>query len=297
MSTEVISIYPPGALERLGRALHAYGPVSGRTSEEVLAKKGEDLAMRQPGGNSLHALFKAQAQKAGTITTATALRGFRLGRRRFGGRGAAHGISETAADRARNVMGEYLVKHSILAAPRFEAGRISLNPIRVGIRGRRLRGRHITAYGKRARMSNRGRTGLAGFAIGGDSELRQPGEKRMNFRAVATVMEINLREAGRKYLAMGFLFRRFQRIKKERKIVSTNPRAQLAIQAEASLEGRPETGDMTLRLTSRIPGTFEIGAGRALFSRALHFMTADLEDYLARKQRESLVREVRKAVA
>lgn len=297
MSDQIVIIRPPEALHRLGRALQAYRATSGRTSEEVLVKKGEDLAMRQPGGNSLHALFKTQARRAGEITAAAKLRGFRLGRRNYGGSGLTRGISETAAARARKLMGDYLHKHTILATVSDFGGRISVTGVRVGIRGRRLRGRHVMAFGKRARLSNRGRSGLAGFALGGDSELRQAGDVRLNFRAVATIMEINLRESGRKFLATGFLFRRFARIQKERVIREINPRSTLSLQASAELEGQAATGDLTLRLTSHIPGTYEIGAVRGLFAQALHFMTADLEDYLARKQRETLARTVRQAVA
>lgn len=284
--TVIVTTNPPQALERLQRALVGYRDArAGRTSEDVLVKKGEDLAQRQPGGNSLHALFRAQAGRFGRITAAARLRGFRLGRRKFGGTGLTRGISETAKERAEKLMGPYLKTLSILATVHTdEYGRITLRGVRQGARGKRILG---------------GRRGLKGWAVGGDSALRMAGDVRLNFRAVATAMEINLREAGRGFLAAGFLFRRFVRLKKQRVLREVQPRSRIAPDlAAAALEGSTDgSHTLTLRLTSYVPGTAAVGTARGVFQRALDFMTTDLEAYLARKQRETLVGEVRKAVA
>ncbi|HYC65865.1 MAG TPA: hypothetical protein VEC14_14140, partial [Reyranellaceae bacterium] len=273
MDAQVI-VSHPGALERLTRTLQSYRAVSGRTSEEVLVKKGEDLAQRGPNGTSLHSLFQQQAKRHGAITAAAKARGFRLGRRRWGGSGPTAGISEEAARRAERVMGPYLKAHSILANVSYDGGRLTLRGVRQGRSGKRILG---------------GRRGLGGFAVGGDNEaLRRPWDKRLNFRAVATVMEINLREAGRKFLATGFLFRRFARIQRQRQLVAMNPRSQLEVHASAQLEGSADSGNIVLRLSSHVPGTAEIGNSRGIFARALGYMTEDMEIYLARKQRETL---------
>lgn len=276
MSEPAVIVTPPGALERLGPALQEYMRVRGVTSEEALAKKGEDLVMRLPGGNSLNALFQAQAQRPGRITAVAKSRGFRLRRRTVPG-----GISDRAYERADRVMGGY---KSILAVVSDFDGRIDLRGVRVGVKGQRITG---------------GRRGTGGFAVPGslatnaDREVLFPGvvrqgDVRLNRRAVATVMEINLREAGRKFLAVGFLLRRFRRIQKERVIRAENPRAAIKLQGQAAFEGSGQADNLALRISNFAPGAKQIANSRALISRSLNALRVDLEQYLARKHAEAL---------
>src|ERR1041385_409531 len=58
-----------------------------------------------------------------------------------------------------------------------------------------------------------GLRGRGGFAVAGDVFGPLPaGEKRLNYRAVATMMEINVREAGRRYLGASWLIRRWRKL-------------------------------------------------------------------------------------
>lgn len=281
---DALQLTPPDGLARLARALTAYQRVSGKLASAVLAQKGAQLVY----GNSdprfgatfpgLVSLFQRQIQKPNRISIAARIRGFRLGRRNFGS--SQTGISATALQRATFWMGGH---SSILAVPsQDQYGRLILGALRVGKRGRRILG---------------GRKGRGGAAVSGDfAGPLLPGEKRLNLRAVATIMELHLREAGRRYLGASFLFTRWRKLARSdprwsdttwRYIAQVNPRAKLQLQAEAELSGDTDSGNATLRITSFVPGAKEVGESRGIFARAIDAVAADTEAYLQRKLLEA----------
>ncbi|WP_438482731.1 hypothetical protein [Oleiharenicola lentus] len=280
MSTSaIVVVSPPLILEQLGFNLAAYGRVAGLTGEQVLIKKGEDLAYRAPGGNSLAALFRARAPHAQKITEAAIARGFTLGRRNGNHK---DGITGVAAARAQSIMGGF---KSILANVSLFEGRLQIRGVRVSTAGRRIAG---------------GRRGTGGFAVPGslatnaEREILFPGvykdtDKRMNFRAVSTVFEINLRGAASGFMSAAWLMKRIRRLKDSRRIELVNPRSQVApLLSRAALEGSGESGSVAVRLSSFVPGSLEVGNRRGIFAHALAALSADIGSYLARKESEAL---------
>lgn len=275
MIESVQIIDPVGGLERLSEGLAEYKRVSGKSAAQVLVLKGGQLLFgnRNPKFGAtfsgLVRLFMDQAPRPGVITAAAKARGFRFGR-----------ISEEAEKRAAFWMGGF---KSILAHPSEFGGRISLGAIRVGKTGRRIVG---------------GRKGRGGAGVSGDVfGPLQSGEVRLNRHAVATLMEINVREGGRGYLGSSWLFKRWRRLAKAdprredglfRTLENMNPRSRVSPLGDAALTGDIDAGNCTLRITSHVPGVEEIGTGRGIFTRAIALVTADLETYLARKQGEML---------
>jgi hypothetical protein len=269
-----ITIIPPQGLERLNSGLQAYRRVSGKSAVQILVQKGAQLIYGNvnpqfgatfPG---LVQLFQQQSPKPGAITAAAVSRGFRVGR-----------ISDEAIKRANFWMGGY---KSILAAPGSFDGRLFLGALRVGKRGRRVTG---------------GRRGRGGFAVSGDFIGPVPsGAKRMNFRAVVTMMEINVREAGRRFLSASWLFRQWRKLAQTdpqriepgtfRTLQNVNPRSRISPLGDAALSGDIEGGNAELRISSLVPGVAEVGTSRGLFTLAIDAVTADIESYLARKEAE-----------
>lgn len=287
MSAVTVTLAAPDALAKLSEGLVAYQRLSGKLSAAILVQKGGQLVYGNsdsaygPTFPGLSQLFLAQAPKNGAITAAAKARGFKLG-----------AISLEARKRAAFWMGGY---RTILARPgtRDEGRRLTLGAVRAGPR----RGRNgFRVLGGR---KGRGGTAVSGsglFAYGAGIQ-RQPGEKILNRRAVETLMEINLRESGRRFLGSSFLFRRWRRLAASsplrtdttwRILENRNPRSALALLGTAALEGREETGDLALRITSYVPGVQEIGESRGLFARAIGAVRADLDTYLARKHDELL---------
>lgn len=284
--SDAVTITPPDGLADLGTALRQYESVSGKTASAVLLQKGAQLLFGNQDARygatfeGLVQLFQDQKPAPGAILAAAKARGFRLGRKEFGG-----ALSPTAIDRALAWMGGF---KSILANVTEDKERISFRGVRLGRRGKRILG---------------GRKGTGGFAIAGvvDADQRQPGEKVLNLRAVATAMEINLRESGRRFLGSAWLFRRWQKLAASdprldygrgtewRTLVNQNPRSRLGTLGEVALDGGGADGNAQIRITSFVPGTLAIGTSRNLFNRAIAGVRADIGAYLARKQRESLL--------
>ena len=265
-------------IKDLGSKLARYQEITGKTGAAVLLQKGAQLihGNRNPKFGAvfdgLVRLFLREAPAQQSITAAARIRGFRLGRREFGGK-----LSPTAIDRALTRMGGF---RSILATVSTDGdGRITLRGVRVGKRGKRILG---------------GRKGRGGYAVPGVAEsARQAGDVRLNLRAVATVEEINLREAGRRFLAVGWMFKRWRKLSLAdakasnytafRRIENVNPRSRVNLLGDAEMRGDEQKGNVTLRISSYVPGAHSVGDSRGVYSRALAAMSRDLDTYLARK--------------
>ena len=275
---DTVQIEPADALPNLRAKLIAYQAVSGKTASAVLLQKGAQLiygnSNRDYGATfpGLVKLFQRETPPRESIAAQALARGFRLGRRNFAS--SESGISQTAYDRATRVMGG---GKSVLAT----GEGVDLSFVRRGVRGRRV---HL-------------RNGRTSYAVDASSSLRREGDKVLNFRAVATYFELQIREAGRGYLGAAWLFSRFRRFAQSdprrqatgtfRFIASVNPRARLQLQAEAELSGDADAGNVTLRLSTFVPGEAAVGNARGLFGRAMASVSADIGAYLARKEREA----------
>lgn len=268
-------IIPGNLPRRLGDALAQYQVVSGRTNAEVLTRQGRFFAIY------LYSAFKRDVPAPGAILARAKADGWELGRR--DPKGQIAGISDTAYYRAQRRMGGF---KSILANVLEEKGRIVLQGVRVGKRGKRIIG---------------GRRGLGGSAVAGtDKLLRRDGDVVLNRRAVQTIEEINLRQSGRRFLAASFLYRRWltqgRGEEKRKNLVNVNPRSSaLPRLGQVNLVNDEKIQSITL--TSYVPGVEQIGQQRGRFGQAMLRLVYSVEEYLARKQREALEAEVRRAVA
>lgn len=268
---------PKDVIPRLRETLAAYKAVSGLTSQQVLVKKGRDLSF------AAYAAYKSAVPAPGSILSRLKGLGWASGRK---GPGSIDGISETAYERARARMGGH---KSVLAAVIEEAGRITVRTVRIGKRGRRVIG---------------GRRGIGGVVVAGRDWInRQSGDIVLNFRAMQTIEEVNLREAGRRFLAVSFLYRRWLTQGagplKQRNLVNLNPRSKIGYGAlgSVSMEGEPDNDEtQALRISSFVPGAAQIGESRGLLARALFDVRDDMEVYLRRKHEEALDAEVKKAM-
>lgn len=266
-------------LSRLSDALAEYKQVSGKTNQQILVKQGGKLSYE------LYKSFRAVTPASGSILARAKAGGWRLGRT---GGDADAGISNTAYARARNRMGGF---KSILAMVMEENGRILFRGVRVGKRGKRVLG---------------GRRSLGGSAVAGTNQTiqRNPGDVVLNFRAVQTIEEINMRETGRRFLAIAWNYRRWftagQGAQKTTTLVNLQPRSKLGygMLGSAQLAGDPATGaPVSLTLSSNVPGTREVGNARGLFSRAIDALTADIRTYLVAEQRKALLAAIKKGAA
>lgn len=282
------------ALADLSRGLVEYQRVSGKLSAAILVQKGAQLVYGNqdpkfgavfPG---LFQLFAQQQPARGVILATAKARHFRTGR-----------ISAEAYARARFWMGGF---KSILARPTDDGERITLGAVRAGAR-----------RGKNNFRILGGRKGRGGSAVSGSGVFaagaglaRQPGEKILNLRAVATAMELNLRTSGRGFMGASWLHRRWRRLAASdprrdastfRVLVNANPRSKISPLGTAGLEGDEAHGDLTLRITSYVPGVQGLGTTRGLFLRAIAGVRADLDTYLARKHAEALASALRREVS
>jgi hypothetical protein len=267
-------VVPPGIRERLGATLAEYQIVSRRTNEEVLVNQGKFLA------SFLYQSFKRDTPVRGSILKKIKSLGWALGRRDPAGQIA--GISDTAYYRAQRRMGGF---KSILAGVIEEDDKIVLRGVRIGKRGRRILG---------------GRRGLGGLAVSGSDWInRKEGDVVLNQRAVQTIEEINLREAGRRFLAISFLYRRWltqgRGEEKRTNLVNVQPRSSAPLLGEVNLNNGDR--DQSLTLSSYVPGVAAIGESRGRFGQAMQTLVYSMREYLDRKQREALEAEIRKAVA
>lgn len=280
-----LQVIPAEGLAALGSALEAYQRVSRKTGIAVLKQKAAQLVYGNTNPKfgatfpGLIQLFLMEKPRDGQITAEAEARGFRLGRKEFGG-----GLSPTAEARARQRMGGF---KSILATVTKADGRIRLRGVRAGKRGQRIIG---------------GRRGTGGRAVAGDSDLRREGDTRLNFPAVAAIEEINLREAGRRFLGVAWLFKQWRRLAASdprrqdgtafRVLEVKNPRARIELLGRMAVEGDDNAaglGDVAVRLSSFVPGTNKIGSERGLFLRAIEGVVADINTYLGRKLNDELV--------
>lgn len=267
----------PGNLpQRLGQTLAAYQLVSRRTNEEVLVNQGKFLAIFL-----YKAFIRDVPPKAGILATAK-VRGWSLGR--SDPKSQIAGISDTAYYRAQRRMGGF---KSILATVVEETDRIILRGVRVGKRGKRILG---------------GRRGLGGSAVSGTdtSGVARGDAVVLNRRAVQTIEEINLRTAGRRFLAASFLYRRWlvqgEGDEKRKTLINVQPRSSLLPRlGEVNLVNGDT--DQSLTLTSYVPGVNEIGTRRGRFGQAMLALVYSMEEYIARKQTAALEAEIQKAVA
>lgn len=281
------------ALAALSQGLEDYRRVSGKASAAILVQKGAQLVYGNTNPkfgatfSGLAQLYFGQAPAQGAIFAAAKARGFRLGRKVYGG-----ALSPRALARAREMMGGF---KSIVASVNPYNG--ALNFVRRGVRKARV---HY-------------RWGRKSFVIGGDFVGPLPqDEKRLNLRAVATVFELRGRESGRRFLGAGWLHKRWRRLAQEgyvpvgtpglapgygpsrqfggsvRSLVNVNPRSQIKILGRAQFEGSEDSGNLGLRITSFIPGVNTIGETRGLFVQAIAGVRADLDAYMARKHAELL---------
>lgn len=273
------ALAPAEALGRLQAALEYYALVRRQNATKVLARAGQNLSIQ------LYKGFAAETEREGEITFSAWLRRWRVGGRRGEAGSTAPGISATAAKRASARMGGY---SSILAMVSVDSNRIRLRGVRVGKRGRRITG---------------GRRGLGGVATAGtDTELRRAGDVRLNFRAVATIEELNLRESGRRFLAVSFLHRRWRKLSQgaqaeqgvHRVLEATNPRSRLGVLGRVKLETGGPRGDGSLALSSHVPGVAAVGRRLGLFTRAIEAVTDDMAGFAMKQESDQLVGALRK---
>lgn len=295
MSTALLDPTSTAALARLSQGLAAVRVVSGRTATSILVQKGGQLLYgnrESQYGAAFHGLvdlFQFQMPNDTAIWSGAKARSFRLGRRTFTTTGVGAGISPTAMKRAVAMMGG---NKSILVSSNPFTGSVAF--VRIGARGRRVRFR-------------RGRLSVTTAAAGGVVAPRAD-ERRVNLRAVATIMELGLRQGGRRFLSSSWLFKRWRNFAKPGnvpagtpglssgpnipsrqfggsgwRLENVNPRSTLTPLGEAQLTGEADAGNATLRITSRVPGVLAIGTSRGLFARAIASVTLDLEAYVARK--------------
>lgn len=268
-------IVPGNVRERLSAALGAYVQLSRRSIEETLIRQGRFAAIY------LYKAFRRDTPARGSILARARASGWALGRN--DPKGQIAGISDTAYYRAQRRMGGF---KSILANVIEESDRIILRGVRVGKRGKRIIG---------------GRKGTRGFAVAGTNEaLRRAGDVVLNRRAVQTIEEINLREAGRRFLAASFLYRRWlvqgKGEQKRTNLVNVQPRSSaLPLLGEVNLVNAEKSQSLTL--TSYVPGVSAIGEQRGRFGQAMLALTYSVEEYLAEKQKKLFEAEIRKAAS
>ncbi len=264
-----IDIEGQQALERLNTALADYIRVSGKSLQEVLVRKGDFLSSR------LYQEFKKFAPSdTEAFATAQAL-DFRLKRR---GSGREIGsVSKSAWKRAQKLMGG-LPSILVASVSQDEKGRIILRGVRQTKRGKR------TAGGKR---------GTGGSAVSGlSTTLRQPGDKVLNWRAVAVAMESNVRDSGRFFMAASWLHKRFRSIAGKKVLVNANPKSETGVLGVASLTLQQNGG--TLQLTSRAPGMAQVANRTGALQRAVDTETAETLKYLLSKETKALSKSLRK---
>jgi hypothetical protein len=272
-------------LDQLRAEVMEYQRVSGRTARQVLVQKAAQLLYGNTNPKfgatfaGLAQLFSAEAPADGEIWAAARARHFRVGRKILGpGR-----LSPTAIARAREMMEGY---KTIRISTRADGS--ALKFVRAGERKKRVHYR----YGRNSyAVSGRGNSQtFAGLKRGED-------EKAVNFRAVATFFELQVRTQGRRFLGSAWLLRRWRKlaqsdIRREdqgiwMELKNNNPRSRIGLLGEVAARGGEDTPDAQVRISSFVPGTLAVGRGRAIFSKAIAGVRADIGAYLARKTAEA----------
>lgn len=284
---------PEIALGRLSRVLGDYQRIRGQSSVRVLHRAGLNLSLQ------LHRLFRGRVPREGTITRAAASRGFRMGRDDAPAGGAATGISPTAAKRASAKLQGYSSVLALITGG--DHGRVRARVLGIGKRGRLSRGR--TGRGRyHYALSGASREDQAKVA----AQARALGAKRLNFRALATIEEINLRETGRRFMAVSWLYKRWRKLSSGdarradgsfRVLQNLNPRSRLNVLGEARLDSSPANNEATLALSSRVPGVETVGRRYGLFTRALHAVADDMASYAAEQESKLLASELRRSLS
>jgi hypothetical protein len=175
----------PASVATLSHTLNRYVEVSRKTPEEAMDRQGRELSIY------LYQQFLPLVPPQGKIESTAFARGFRLGRRKFGGKLSpeSYRLADVALGGNKSVYGR--VAHA-------EGGTGMLRTIRVGTRGKRITG---------------GRFGRGGEAATQEQArlMKTKGEHALNRQALATFYEISKRESGRRYLASSFLLFRKKR--------------------------------------------------------------------------------------
>ncbi len=292
-----VTITPTGAIDRLSDTLAQFRSVSGRSAERVLFDKGTQILQGNndskygAGFKGLYGMFRRQRPEDGAIYRSAKLRGFR---------GA---VSERALNRAREMMGGY--KSILVNTSTDDAGRVKIGFVRAGVQ-KKVKRVHYRWGRKSFAVSGRG------FYEGGAGIQRNPDDKVVNLRAVAKWFELRQRESARGFLAAGWLQKRWREFAMvgnvpvgtpglapgrgpskqfggvRRVLQNVNPRSKVSLLGDAEFSGGQDSGNVSLRITSYVPGTLAVGEKRSLFAQVINSVTADVETYLARKQVETL---------
>lgn len=286
--TPTVQVLPAAALSRLSRVIGEYASYRRIPAVQALERQGRNVAIRLTQG-----FMKVVPGEASATYTARS-RGFAMGRENDAEAGQGmEGFSYHTLKRARAMMQNY---PSILAKVYVrESGRVKIVPVSLGAMNRRTGLRKRVKYRAGKTLSVSGRKDQR-FAI------KAPDEKVLNFRAVATVMEMNLRESGRRYLAVSFLYRRWRKIAPKDRVGEPgkrqyrrleevkNMRSRLGTLGEAVLtEGAPgEVGQDSLRLTSFVPGVAEVGQSRGIFAAALEGAADDMVAWMREQEAKRL---------
>lgn len=265
-------------LEAYDKTLKEYLDTRGPRAAEALNQKARQLVLGNQDSrfgavwDGLFELFRREAPSEGEATNSARARDFAMGRRANAFVKTNEGISMAAWKRAEARMGGH---DSILAQVSDRGNRIHLSGVRVGKRGRRIRG---------------GRSGRGGEAVSGrDAALRRSGDKVLNRRAVAVVEEMAGRERGRGFAAIGWLFKTWRRVRinarsSRRTLQSLNksgkPIGQVEIQSSKD--------EASILISNSAPGAGDLDRRSGIVARALSSQTKDMLDYLERKEREAL---------
>lgn len=290
-----VQVLPAGSLDRLSRVIGEYASYRRMPAAQALERQGRNVAIRLTRG------FMKTAPADGVPSITARGRGFAMGRAVDAESGdGMEGFSAHTLKRARAMMQGF---KSILVRIYNVDGRVKMTPVALGAMNRR------TGLRKRVRYKP-GRTVSVSGRADQRFTLKGPDDKVLNFRALATVLEMNLRETGRRFLAVSFLYRRWRKIapsnrvgvpgKREwRKLQEIkNPRSQLGTLGEAVLtEGAPgEVASDSLRLSSFVPGVEKIGRSRGVFAEALEGAADDMVKWMHEQETKRLARTIGRAL-
>lgn len=291
---DALHVMPVDALERLSGVLATYAARRRITADRALYRQGLNLSIK------LAQEFMHATPPPANISLSARARGWALGREAPGdGSPGNTGLSAQAIKRARAVMGSY---PSILARIYHNDGRVKVTPVALGKMNRRT--------GLRKRVNYRpGKTAVVSGRQDQAFTRKGPDDRTLNFRALATIYEMNVRESGRRFLAVSWMHRRWRTLaskdrvgapgqRETRKLENINPRSALGVFGEVVLEtGSPsERARDSLRLTSFVPGVAEIGKSRGIFARAMDAVSEDMTDYLRREESARLAREIARGI-
>lgn len=275
---ELIHVEVQDATRRLNAALADYIEQTGKNPAQVLAEKGQWISA------NLYQAFSAMAPRRGSILAAAKSRGWRMGRKD----GSPGGISATAWKRANKLLGG---NKSLL----FAKGGDPLTPIRASLTtGNRVtdrsRKRSFAVGGKGAR------TGANPYAHAGLAVIGR--------YALAVAEEARLREQGRGFLGVSWLYRRWRNFAREglvpkgtpglkpglgpsrqfggtvRTMVNNNPRSRFNPLGRAELMSGDDFAGM--RLVSNVPGV-ETARSQGIIARVLNEEMLGMQVYLLQR--------------